>query len=177
MSLNERSNLRRDLQAWRNRPFTEEELQAFDLTKLLGVTCKINVVLNSNGNAKVDGIFCSDQGAKRVETTNPTSVFDLEEYTKEFSGESCEASKAMCDVFEELPRFIQWRIAGCDEDGRDQQAPCFEVAAAWKKGGNVTSTPPVSGLEAMAADKAKATKKSKKKEEPEEDFIDDDIPF
>ena len=35
----------------------------------------------------------------------------------------------------------------------------------------------VSGLEAMAADKAKATKKSKKKEEPEEDFIDDDIPF
>jgi hypothetical protein len=135
------------------------------------------VVLNSNGNAKVDGIFCSDNGAKRVETTNPTSVFDLEEYTKEFSGESCEASKAMCDVFEELPRFIQWRIAGCDEDGRDQQAPCFEVAAAWKKGGNVTSTPPVSGLEAMAADKAKATKKSKKKEEPEEDFIDDDIPF
>ena len=98
LSLNERSNLRRDLQAWRNKPFTEDELQAFDLTKLLGVTCKINVVLNSNGNAKIDGIFSSDGGAKRVEPTNPTSVFDLEEYCKEFTGESCEAKLSVMSM-------------------------------------------------------------------------------
>jgi|TARA_R110002050_G_scaffold238724_2_gene374897 hypothetical protein len=179
LSLNERSNLRRDLQAWRNKPFTEDELQAFDLTKLLGVTCKISVVLNSNGNPKIDGIFCSDGGAKRVETTNPTSVFDLEEYCKEFSGEASETSKAQCDVYEELPRFIQWRIGGCDEADKDPVRPCFEVAAAQKKGqpAPVAAAPQrTTGLEAMAKDQAKAAVAAAEtaKNEP---LIDDDIPF
>jgi len=178
LSLNERSNLRRDLQAWRNRPFSEEELKAFDLTKLLGVTCKINVVLNSNGNAKVDGIFCSDNGAKRVTTTNPTSVFDLEEYCKEFSGEESEGSKAACDVYEELPRFIQWRISGCDEADKDQVRPCFEVAAAMKKGKPApVQTPKPGGLEAMAADQAAATSKPAKQAAAAPLIDDEDIPF
>jgi len=178
LSLNERSNLRRDLQAWRNKPFSEEELKAFDLTKLLGVTCKINVVLNSNGNAKVDGIFCSDNGAKRVTTTNPTSVFDLEEYCKEFSGEECEGSKAACDVYEELPRFIQWRISGCDEADKDQVRPCFEVAAAMKKGKPApVQAPKPGGLEAMAADQAAATSKPAKQAAAAPLIDDEDIPF
>jgi len=179
LSLNERSNLRRDLQAWRNKPFTEDELQAFDLTKLLGVTCKINVVLNSNGNPKIDGIFCSDGGAKRIETHNATSVFDLEEYCKEFSGDECESSKAACDVYEELPRFIQWRISGCDETDKDPVRPCFEVAAAMKKGKPapvVVAPERTTGLEAMAKDQAKAAVAAEEtaKNEP---LIDDDIPF
>jgi hypothetical protein len=174
LSLNERSNLRRDLQAWRNKPFTEDELQEFDLTKLLGVTCKINVVLNSNGNPKIAGIFSAEGGAKRVETSNPTSVFDLEEYCKEFSGEASEISKAQCDIYEELPRFIQWRIGGCDEADKDFVRPCFEVAAAQKKGQPAPKQ--TTGLEAMAKDQAKAAVAAKEtaKNEP---LIDDDIPF
>jgi hypothetical protein len=137
------------------------------------------VVLNSNGNPKIDGIFCSDGGAKRVETTNPTSVFDLEEYCKEFSGEASETSKAQCDVYEELPRFIQWRIGGCDEADKDPVRPCFEVAAAQKKGqpAPVAAAPQrTTGLEAMAKDQAKAAVAAAEtaKNEP---LIDDDIPF
>jgi hypothetical protein len=44
LSLHERSSLRRDLEAWRCRPFTDEELQGFDLESLIGIPCLLNVV-------------------------------------------------------------------------------------------------------------------------------------
>jgi hypothetical protein len=43
-SLHEKSRLRADLQSWRGRPFTVAELAAFDLEKLLGAGCLLNVV-------------------------------------------------------------------------------------------------------------------------------------
>ena len=67
---------------------------------------------------------------------NDLVVFDLEEYCKEFSGESNAESKKMCDLFEDLPRFLQYAIAGCDEPGKEQIPPCFEVQAAREKGGS-----------------------------------------
>ena len=173
-SLNERSNLRRDLQAWRNKPFSDEELEEFDLTKLLGVTCKINVVMNANGNPKISGVFSSDNGVKRVKTINESQIFDLEDYCKEFSGDACAESKVACDNFETLPRFIQWRIAGCDENGKDPVEPCFEVKAAYKKGlAALAPLPEKTGLGGIASSQAK--KPNKTVAEPLID--DDDIPF
>jgi len=43
-SLHEKARLRHDLESWRGRAFTEEELHGFDLEKVLGVNCQINVV-------------------------------------------------------------------------------------------------------------------------------------
>lgn len=42
-SLNDKSTLYKDLTSWRGRPFTDEELRAFDLEKLIGVPCRILV--------------------------------------------------------------------------------------------------------------------------------------
>lgn len=42
-SLNEKSNLRRDLESWRGRPFTREEIREFDAEKMLGANCQIQV--------------------------------------------------------------------------------------------------------------------------------------
>jgi hypothetical protein len=58
LSLGERANLRKDLKAWRGRDFTPEELLSFDLKKLLGVNCMIQVVHNSK-----DGKTYSNIGA------------------------------------------------------------------------------------------------------------------
>jgi len=44
VSLNEKANLRKDLENWRGRKFSTEELAGFDLEKLIGVNCQINVV-------------------------------------------------------------------------------------------------------------------------------------
>lgn len=47
-SLNEMSNLSKDLEAWRGRPFTPEERQGFDLEKLIGVNATLNLVEKAN---------------------------------------------------------------------------------------------------------------------------------
>lgn len=39
-----KSNLRTDLQSWRNQPFTEEEIRRFDLEKVLGKWCMLNII-------------------------------------------------------------------------------------------------------------------------------------
>lgn len=44
LSLGEKANLRKDLESWRGRPFTAEELQGgFDLEKLYGVNCFLGI--------------------------------------------------------------------------------------------------------------------------------------
>ncbi len=43
LSLHERSALRKDLESWRGRKFTELELDGFDLEKLLGVNAQVQV--------------------------------------------------------------------------------------------------------------------------------------
>lgn len=43
-SLGEKANLRKDLQMWRGRPFAAEELSGFDLSKVLGVHCVLQII-------------------------------------------------------------------------------------------------------------------------------------
>jgi len=47
-SLNEKANLRKTLEAWRSRKFTEEELSGFDMSTILGAGCQIQVVHNKS---------------------------------------------------------------------------------------------------------------------------------
>ena len=50
LSLHENSGLRAFLQAWRGRAFTDEELAGFDLRKLAGAPCLLNLAhVNRNG--------------------------------------------------------------------------------------------------------------------------------
>ena len=154
LSLHEKSALRQHLQQWRNKPFTQEELLSFDLQNVLGRSCKIEVAKNENGNNKIVGIYSAEGGSKKVPTVNECVMFDLEEYCKEWTGPT-EQSKAMCDVFEGLPRFMQFKIAG---DEGSASPPCWEVEAAKKKGLN-------------------KPKKQAPSQGPIKEFFDDDIPF
>lgn len=51
LSLHEKSGLRRDLAAWRGRDFSDEEAKAFDVSKLIGAYCMVNVT-SSETNGK-----------------------------------------------------------------------------------------------------------------------------
>jgi hypothetical protein len=46
ISLHEKSNLTRDLESWRGRKFSAEEKSGFDLEKLLGANCQLQIVQN-----------------------------------------------------------------------------------------------------------------------------------
>lgn len=43
LSLHEKASLRKDLESWRGQAFTADELKGFDLEKLLGANCQLNV--------------------------------------------------------------------------------------------------------------------------------------
>lgn len=43
VSLNEKSNLHKDLRSWKGKPFTSQELQGFDLERLIGAPCQVAI--------------------------------------------------------------------------------------------------------------------------------------
>lgn len=51
VSLHEKASLRKDLAAWRGKDFTDDEAKAFDVAKLLGAFCMVNVT-QSETNGK-----------------------------------------------------------------------------------------------------------------------------
>jgi hypothetical protein len=44
LSWSEKANLRLDLQSWRGKPFTQEEMRKFDLKNVLGAWCMLNII-------------------------------------------------------------------------------------------------------------------------------------
>ena len=47
-SLAETARLRKDLESWRGKVFTPEELKGFDLDKLIGINCMLSIVHNES---------------------------------------------------------------------------------------------------------------------------------
>lgn len=50
VSLHEKSGLRKDLAAWRGKDFTDEEAKGFDISKLIGAYCMVNVTTSESNN-------------------------------------------------------------------------------------------------------------------------------
>lgn len=80
-SLGEKSNLRKDLQAWRGVPFTAEELQGFNLLNILNKPCQLQIIKEEkNGSTynNISSIMSLPKGTT-VELLKDTSYFDLED--------------------------------------------------------------------------------------------------
>jgi hypothetical protein len=50
LSLGEKANLRKDLESWRGKKFTREEESGFDVEKLIGANCLLNILHNVSGD-------------------------------------------------------------------------------------------------------------------------------
>ncbi len=112
LSMHEKATLRKMLASWRGKDFSEDECKGFDITKLLGVVCMINVIhkQSKQGNEYADissitplpkGYECPPQINKNVlwEYDNPDFV-----------------------LLETLPDFIKDRIKTSEEYAK-LQAP------------------------------------------------------
>lgn len=104
----DRSNLYKALTSWRGKPFTAEELKQFDLSKLLGACCQLQLIhkTSERGNvyAVVENIMALPKGITKP-AASKTVRFDLDD--PETYG-----------VFATLPRFTQEKIAQADEFDR-----------------------------------------------------------
>jgi hypothetical protein len=49
LSLHEKAGLRKDLESWRGRPFSQQELEGFDVETVLNVPCLLNVMEQKKG--------------------------------------------------------------------------------------------------------------------------------
>lgn len=82
VSLHEKAGLRKDLAAWRGRDFTDDESKAFDVSKLMGAYCMVNVTTSeSNGKTytNVAGLTPLPGALKNAKpaAVHPNQVFDL----------------------------------------------------------------------------------------------------
>lgn len=67
LSLGEKANLRKDLESWRGKSFTDDELRVgFDVEKLIGVNCLLNIGQNENGKAKILSINPLQKGVVAI---------------------------------------------------------------------------------------------------------------
>lgn len=76
-SLSEKAYLRRDLEAWRGKKFSDEELESFELSRVLGTACMLNIVHNES-YANVQGIVALPKGMECPEVVNPLQKFDID---------------------------------------------------------------------------------------------------
>jgi hypothetical protein len=77
-SLGEKANLRKDLEAWRGKKFTDVELEGFELKNVLGAYCMIQVVhTEKNGStyANVNAIMSTKEKPNPV---NEDVIFDID---------------------------------------------------------------------------------------------------
>lgn len=69
LSLNEKSTLRKDLESWRGKAFNEEELQGFDVERLIGANCFLNITATENDKRKIAAITPLPKGMATIKVT------------------------------------------------------------------------------------------------------------
>lgn len=97
-SLAEKAALRRDLENWRGRAFTREELAGFDLFRILGTACRLLVTHASHGGetyANVTGVMGFPRDAEK-----PGAEHRLVKYSPEEP-----------EQFDELPQWLRDKVA------------------------------------------------------------------
>jgi hypothetical protein len=114
-SLNEKSNLRAMLNAWRGKALTEEEAKAFDLAKLIGAPCMINLIHQpSKSNPervyeRIAAVMPMMKGMTCPPQHNPSMEFSVLDFDR--------------DKFMSLPAFLQEMITDSKEYKAMMQSP------------------------------------------------------
>lgn len=105
-SLHEKAQLRKDLEAWRGRRFTDDELKGFDLKNIVGQPCQIQVLhTEKNGStyANISAIMAIPKGLPKPTPEHTTVNFSLDE------GEFSEG------IYSSLSDKLKEQIAGSPE--------------------------------------------------------------
>lgn len=102
LSMNEKANLRKMLASWRGKDFTEEEAKSFDITKLLGVPCMLNVIHRPGKTditkmyQSISSVSAMPKGMKAPDQVNPFLLLAYDNFDQ--------------DVFDKLPEFIKAKM-------------------------------------------------------------------
>jgi len=107
-SLNKKANLRQDLEGWRGRAFTDDELAGFDLKNVLGKSCMLTVVHETKGERTWANITSISALPKGVEASEATRMLFYSEDEQ--------------DQFDDLPKWVQEKIRNQVKQEESQDA-------------------------------------------------------
>lgn len=94
-SLNEKSQLRKDLEAWRGKPFTADEVKGFDLDKLIGANCFLNIVHEQKGDrtyANIKAIMKVPNGTPMMKPETPFDPANPPDWVKKIQAQAVDPS-------------------------------------------------------------------------------------
>lgn len=104
LSMHEKSNLRKILASWRGKDFTDKEAESFDITKLLGQPCMINIIHKPKKTdpsivyEQIAGITPMPKGFTCPPQENKTQVLQYDDFNNA--------------LFDGLPDFIKDKMQG-----------------------------------------------------------------
>lgn len=107
-SMHTKASLRKDLNNWRGVPFTDDEANKFEISKLLDKFCKLQIVHNASGDktyANISGVMATK---KTAEAVNSLQTFSIDNPDMQ--------------VFESLSEWLQNKIRAAQEWDKDKQA-------------------------------------------------------
>jgi hypothetical protein len=106
LSMNEKANLRKFLESWRGKGFTEEQAKNFDITVLLGVPCMLSVIhkVTKKGNEyeTIASVAAMPKGYECPDQVNANFEFNYED-------------KFDSRVLESFPDFIKDKMKSSEE--------------------------------------------------------------
>ncbi len=76
VSLHEKASLRKDLAAWRGRDFTDDEAKAFDVSKLVGAYCMVNVTTSETNGKTYSNVAGLTPLPGALKNAKPAAVHD-----------------------------------------------------------------------------------------------------
>lgn len=82
-SIGKKANLRKVLESWRGRAFTEEELKGFDLLQVLGTTCNLQVLHVKRGEktfADIQNVMAKIKGQENLRPEGEFITFGFDSH-------------------------------------------------------------------------------------------------
>lgn len=129
LSLNEKANLRKMLASWRGVDFTEEQAKSFDVTKLLGVPCMLNLIHKPSKDGSVmyeeiGSISAMPKGIPCPDQVNATQELNYENFDFDFYNKLPDFLKAMIQGSKEFKALnhIDVDVSNDTESGEQHEA-------------------------------------------------------
>lgn len=110
ISLSKKATLRKFLESWRWKKFTEEELKGFNLWKVLWIDCQVQVLHSEDGQyANIENVFPMMKWVQTPESQRELVLFSIDE------NEKWEPEDFDEKVFDSLPEWIRNKISDSKE--------------------------------------------------------------
>ena len=105
LSLHAKAGLRKMLENWRGKAFTDEEIKGFDVSKVLGASCQLQIVHKKSADGtktygNIGAIMALPKGVAKLKLENPLKFFSFEDAS---------------ELDDSIPEWVQAKIVESDE--------------------------------------------------------------